>query len=299
MRTTLRILAPLGLLLATACASTVESNPTVDSSGTTTVTTITSTVPATSVPRTSAPDTSAPGTLPGDDVAMAVYFVRDGKLVVEGRDLAQWDGELVMDALLAGPTDVERAGAVTTAIPTGTVLHSVVVSGSEAVVDLGAEFESGGGSMSMMLRVAQVVYTLTTLPDVDTVRFSIDGTPRDTIGGEGLMVNGVNRTTFADHVLPGILLEQPFDRSVLANPIVIGGMTNAFEATVNYQVLDTNGTVIAEGVTTATCGTGCWGGFTASISLPTGATVPVTLRVFDYSEADGTTMLDVVAIMLT
>jgi hypothetical protein len=67
---------------------------------------------------------------------------------------------------------------------------------------------------------------------------------------------------------------------------------------VNYQVLAVDGTLITEGYTTALCGTGCWGGFSTEIALPDGTVGPVTLKVFDYSEADGTSMLDLVQITL-
>ena len=112
------------------------------------------------------------------------------------------------------------------------------------------------------------------------------------------MVDPATRDRFTDGVLPPMLLEQPFDHSAFTNPIVIGGTTNAYEATVNYQVLSADGTVLIEGMTMATCGTGCWGVFDAEIAMPAGTTGPVTLRVFDYSEEDGTTMLDLVEITL-
>jgi Immunoglobulin-like domain of bacterial spore germination/Sporulation and spore germination len=146
--------------------------------------------------------------------------------------------------------------------------------------------------------VAQVTYTLTQLPDVDEVWFRIDGEPRDMLTGEGVMVDPATRDRFQDGLLPGILLEQPFDQGPVTDPIVIGGMTNAFEATVNYRVLDVSGAVVVEGMTTALCGTGCWGGFSTEIDLPDGTRGPLTLQVFDYSEEDGTSMLDLVEITL-
>jgi hypothetical protein len=203
-----------------------------------------------------------------------------------------------MEAVLAGPTIVEADQGITTMIPDGTEVLGVEVQGNEARVNLSSEFESGGGSLSMNLRVAQVVYALTQLPDVDAVQFLIDGEPREMIGGEGIVVTDASRSNFSEGVVPNIFLEQPFDSDALTNPIVIGGMTNAFEATVNYQVLAADGSLITEGYTTALCGTGCWGGFSAEIALPVGTAGPVTLKVFDYSEADGTTLLDLQQITL-
>jgi hypothetical protein len=296
------MLVPLTMLVIAGCGSTTGSTatsvPVVTVPETSLPGTVTPTVAPTVTPTVN--PTATPATLPAEEANVALYFVRAEHLTVVGRNVSSWDGVPVMDALLAGPTAAEAASGVTSMIPAGTKVLGVDVQGSEATVDLDPKFESGGGTLSMNLRVAEVVYTLTQLPDVDSVRFRIDGEPRDMIGGEGIMVDGVGRTDFADNALPGILLEAPFDGSPLARPISIGGMTNTFEATVNYQVLTPDGTVIVEGFTTATCGTGCWGNFFQELPpLPAGTTGPVILRVFDYSEADGTTMLDVTEITLT
>ncbi|MEN9644532.1 MAG: hypothetical protein RL238_1201 [Actinomycetota bacterium] len=286
------------LLLLAACGSTTESSGTTGAPSTGEVTT---TMPDTSVPESTVPDTTSPPdtTLPPtDEPAVALYFVRGEVLTVVGRSIGTWEPTAVVQALLAGPTEAERAAGVTSLVPEGTEVHGVTIDGNAATVDLSAEFESGGGSLAVLLAVAQVTFTLTQLPDVDEVWFRIDGEPREMLTGEGVMVDPATRDRFQDGLLPSILLEEPFDRSALTDPIVIGGTTNAFEATVNYRVLDEAGAVIVEGVTTATCGTGCWGGFSAEIDLPDGTVGPVTLQVFDYSEADGTTMLDLVEITL-
>lgn len=294
------IIVPLSVVvgLLAACGDTSDSSSTTGAPITVPDTVPDTTLPDTTLPDTTVAPTTVAPTLPAETVTVAAYFVRDEHLVVVGRDVAAWEGVPVMEAVLAGPTIVEADLGITTMIPDGTEVLGVEVQGSEATVNLSSEFESGGGSLSMTLRVAQVVYALTQLPDVDTVRFQIDGEPRDMIGGEGIMVDPASRDEFNEGVLPNIFLEQPFDGDALTNPIVIGGMTNAFEATVNYQVLADDGTLITEGYMTALCGTGCWGGFTTEIVLPEGTVGPVTLKVFDYSEADGTTVLDLQQITL-
>jgi hypothetical protein len=258
------------------------------------------TQPATTQPATTQPSTTQPATTqPVDEPAAVIYLVQHEKLKVAGRHLGTLDETAVMQSLLAGPTAAETAKGISTFIPSGTTLRSVAIEGNEAVVDLSAQFESGGGSLSMQTRVAEVVFTLTALPSVDTVHFSIEGEPRATLGGEGIVVDGIGRETLQENVLPPIFLEDPFNGEKLAQPLRFGGMTNAFEATVNYEVVDAAGTMLAKGVTTATCGSGCWGGF--SVEVPTfaaGFVPPVTLRVFDYSEADGTTILDLQEITL-
>jgi hypothetical protein len=291
MRRLLGIFVPL--LLVAACGTTSRSSDTIPVA---TTVGVTSTVPDTTAPTTTEPITTLP---PTDEPGVAMYFVRGETLTVVGRSLGTWDATAVMQALLAGPTAAERAGGVTTLIPTGTELLGVTVEGILATVDLSTAFDSGGGSLAVTLAVAEVTYTLTQLPGVDEVRFRIDGEPRDMLTGEGITVDPATRDRFSDGALPPILLEQPFDHSALTNPMVIGGTTNVFEATVNYQVVASDGNVLAKGMTMATCGSGCWGSFTAEIALPAGTAGPVTLRVFDYSSEDGTTMLDLVEITLT
>lgn len=307
MRVTLRSLVPLGLLVVASCGSTVESNPITTAPSTTALPT---TVPDTTMPSTTQPATSAPttATVPVATERAGVYLVRDQVLTVVGRDIAVDTGaaaetpalaSAALHALLAGPSADEAMAGIVSLVPAGTELNGVDVQGSVATVDLSSEFESGGGTLSMTLRIAQVVYTATAIDGIDMLRFRIDGEPRTTIGGEGVMVDGVGREQFTDGVLPAILLETPFDGDAYVDPLRITGTTNVFEATFNYQVVAADGTLLLEGFAMASCGTGCWGVFDAVLpALPAGASGPFTLRVFDISEADGVTLLDLVEITL-
>ncbi|MDR7426225.1 MAG: GerMN domain-containing protein [Armatimonadota bacterium] len=91
-------------------------------------------------------------------------------------------------ALLAGPSEGERALGLTTEIPPGTVLRGLAVAGDVAVVDLSAEVERGGGSSSVQGRVWQLVYTGTQFSGVSRVRILIEGQPRKALGGEGFII---------------------------------------------------------------------------------------------------------------
>ena len=94
----------------------------------------------------------------------------------------------VVAFLLSGPTPGEREAvpAMSTAIPEGTEVRSVTIEDGVATVDLSAEFLTGGGTLSMTGRLAQVVYTLTGIDGVGGVRFQIDGVPTTVFGGEGV-----------------------------------------------------------------------------------------------------------------
>ena len=180
-------------------------------------------------------------------------------LVVVGRALDATGPEAALRALVAGPTPAELAAGLGTEIPAETTVRWVEVAGDEITVDLSGPFELGGGSLSMFLRIGEVVFTATQFEGIDVVRFRIDGMPVDMIGGEGLMVDHATRLQFADAVAPMILLESPLPGASFVEPIHLRGMSNTFEAVVNYQVLDAGGRVILESRCMATSGTGTWG----------------------------------------
>ena len=71
------------------------------------------------------------------------------------------------------------------------------------------------------------------------------------------------------------------------SPIEIVGTADVFEATVSYRLLDENGDVIASGVATALCGTGCRGSFEVALDYEVDHDQDGTLEVFEESAKDG------------
>jgi hypothetical protein len=219
---------------------------------------------------------------------LTVYLIANEHVVAAGREVeGAATPEAAVRALLAGPDGaIEGDLGFTSAIPAGTLLHSVTVDGSVATVDLSGQFASGGGSLSMQARVAQVVFTVTQFPNIDHVRFRIDGTAVSTIGGEGLMVDNVDRAAFAG-VTPLILVESPTPGQTVGAPLHVRGMSNTFEATVNYTLTDSSGAVLAEGFTMATSGSGTWGTFAHDIAFRVDHAGPGHLSVYEVSAKDG------------
>lgn len=95
-----------------------------------------------------------------------------------------------IEALLDGPTSEERSRGYESEIPENTRLRNLRVSRGIAYVDLSQDFESGGGSLSVRARVAQLLYTATQFPEIaDQVRILIEGEAKEAITGEGLIVS--------------------------------------------------------------------------------------------------------------
>jgi spore germination protein GerM len=90
--------------------------------------------------------------------------------------------EGAIKSLLIGPVDK----AFTTTIPKGTKLRNVSLEANGVRVDFSKEFTKGGGSASMTGRVAQVLYTATSLDPAAKVWIEVEGKPLEVLGGEGL-----------------------------------------------------------------------------------------------------------------
>jgi germination protein M len=198
-------------------------------------------------------------------------------------------GSAAMEALLAGPSDREQAGrpALVTVIPAGTQLLGLRIESGVAIVNLSREYESGGGSLSIFGRLAQVVYTLTQFPTVDSVRFELDGKPVTVFSGEGVILDrAATRADFREN-RPEIFVDRPAWGAAAGNPIRITGETRVFEATFQVQIRDAQGRLLAEDVVMATCGSGCWGTFDVTIPYTVAQAQWGVLRVFESSAKDG------------
>jgi hypothetical protein len=92
-------------------------------------------------------------------LSLEVWFVRAGRLVAASRThvATRRVAAAALMALLGGPTASERAAGVTSAVPAGTRLLAVSIKRGVATVDLTSDYQSGGGSLSMQLRLGQVV----------------------------------------------------------------------------------------------------------------------------------------------
>jgi hypothetical protein len=246
------------------------------------------------------PDGSAapsPTASPVETTTIRAYFflgsfTHDAGLVPVLREIpkTQAVGAAAMNALLAGPNEAEMAArpAMYTTVPEGTRFLGLTIEDGVATVDLSREFESGGGSAAVLGRLAQVVYTLTQFPTVDTVTFKLDGEPVTVFSGEGvILADPVGRADYTDQ-LPAIWVDRPAWGAAGGNPMRVSGLSNVFEATFRIAILDGSDDVLADVQAMATCGTGCWGTFDVTIPYDVAEAQWGTLRVYDLSAKDGT-----------
>lgn len=142
---------------------------------------------------------------PAATTTVAAYLVKGEVLEKVTRRVPKVPGigRQAMEALLAGPTPGESAAGVTTAIPDGTRLLGLVIEEGTATVDLSPAYESGGGTLGLTLRLAQVACTLDQFRTVDGVRFALAGRPVRVFSGNGIVLEEpVSCDDYRDH-LPG------------------------------------------------------------------------------------------------
>jgi hypothetical protein len=185
-----------------------------------------------------------------------------------------------MTELLVGPTDAERADGLVSAVPEGTELLDVNLADGLATVDLSSEFETGGGSLSMTARVAQVVFTATQFDNADRVLFWLDGRPIEFLGGEGLVLDQPQSRMDVDRSLSGsVIIDSPAHGATVSSPFTVTGEGDVFEAQFPIEIW-ANGQQIG-GIAPVTAGAwGTWADFEVTITLDAPAG-PIELIAYD------------------
>ncbi len=232
-------------------------------------------------------------------IDVRVYFLRREHIAVAHRSVP-WTkavASAAMRALLSGPSAGERAIGLTTTIPSRTGLLGVEIEHGTATVDLSRRFASGGGSLSMMARLAQVTFTLTQFSTVQRVRFELDGVAVHVFGGEGILLDHpVTRATY-ESLSPAILIERPGRAWAVRSPLRVSGTANVFEAQFSLELTDAAGRVLARRRVHASAGTGTRGSFDVRIAFSVRSAQAGTLIAFDNSPKDGS-RIDVVEVPL-
>jgi hypothetical protein len=220
---------------------------------------------------------------------VSAYFVRDEHVALVRRTVPHSVATTAasLGQLLVGPAPAESSLGMSTAVPAGTALLGASITDGIATIDLSSEFGSGGGSMSMRLRLAQVVYTVTQFPSVDAVALEIEGSPVTVFGSEGIVIeHPLTRADFESET-PAIFVDEPapFDR--VGPQLHVAGTANVFEATFMVRVVDAAGAIVYEHFQMATSGTGTRGTFDLTIDLGEATHGTGLLRLWEPSSKDG------------
>lgn len=120
---------------------------------------------------TSVDDGASSSTVGGDTVYL--YFLQDNALTAIATEGSAYDPNQVLAALFAGAP--QSAGSnVSSQIPSGVRLLDVDVDNGTITIDVSSEFDNLVGQ-GRTLALAQIVMTLTGLPDIDSVSMRVEG----------------------------------------------------------------------------------------------------------------------------
>lgn len=138
------------------------------------------------------PTTPDPGTAQVPTATGNIYWVDDQgdrlALVPSTIDLSTTEPAAALQTAFANLMDGPSADGLSTTIPADTELLALTVESDGVHLNLSSEFTFGGGSASMIGRLAQVVYTATMLDPNAPVWLDIEGEPLTVLGGEGLLI---------------------------------------------------------------------------------------------------------------
>jgi hypothetical protein len=230
-----------------------------------------------------------------EDVPTAIVYFLDAEtstLVPVARDLKVLNVRplpnlpgLTLQLLLFGPGAWDAAplpepvaaaeALLTSAIPDGTQLLGLEVTGGIAMVDLSEEFAAASPEA-----VAQVVFTATRLDGIAGVRFLIEGQPQwivtetlapappDSLPAGTAYLDPVTRSAFGAFV-PLLLAESPVLGEIVDLPALIGGSTGAAGAGVLIQLVAEDEALLWSGTAEVPC-RGCPAGHFA-VEVPSSA----------------------------
>jgi Sporulation and spore germination/Immunoglobulin-like domain of bacterial spore germination len=206
--------------------------------------------------------TTTPATTGAATRSLQVYYLRGNALAPVTVSVAQTQAvaTAALQKLLAGtPPPGYR-----TAIPPGTQLQSVAVSGGRATVRLSSDRLTHSAQ-------AQIVYTLTQFPTVRAVDGGPFGVP-------------ASRSAFTDLTPQSpIFVAAPQRDSAASSPVHAHGTADVFEGTLAVDVWS-GGRRVRTQTIEATSGTGTRGTWSATIPVPSG---PAKLVFYEPSAENG------------
>lgn len=276
--------------VATAPSSTPISTGTSTGAPSATPTTVPSpTLNPSAAQNTVAPTRTVP-VAPGSGVsAVPVYWL--------GQTVGKPDGELRLYRSFVRVKGDRALGAVTTIAAgrpddpdytspwAGARPLSVVRRSGLITVDFGTLPGRQLGAKESGTAVQQLVYTVQgVLQTTEPVKVTLKGGPAGPLFGSADTSAPFRRAAPVD-VQAWIWITAPAEAATAHSPLTVSGVASTFEATVNWRVRDlASGTVVREGHTTASAGTGEFGTFGFRVELPRGS---YQVECLEFSAEDG------------
>ena len=298
--------APPGADTTTTSPAAPDTTTTTQTSSTVAPATTTTTLATTTTTAPSSTTTTSPTATPTTKPVVAAtklsvapwFFIDEGSqpgrtgpfLAPIHREVAYTKavGRASLEQLFAGPTTGERESvpAISSTIPSGVEVLGLTIKEGLATVDLSDEFEGTDDSAVVAQRMAQVVFTLTTIPHVTEVVFRQEGKAISAQTGDGqLVTRPVMKADYLDFAA-ALTVEKPVYGGTGGSPLHVTGFGAAFEASFSYALTNANGLIIAEGHALTTNGTG-WGGFDFTIQYKVDSKQTGALIVWVNSAKDG------------
>jgi spore germination protein GerM len=131
-----------------------------------------------------------PGAPPDAPHSFTIYLVRDDRVrpVLRGAR-REPTPRAQLERLLQGPTPAEADAGLRTLLTPDVTIGPVRVLDGVAVVTLSGTATAQPSAHERVLAVAQLVYTATAIPEVQRVRFEVDGDAAEVPRGDGTLTN--------------------------------------------------------------------------------------------------------------
>jgi Sporulation and spore germination/Immunoglobulin-like domain of bacterial spore germination len=203
----------------------------------------------------------------GPRMTLSVWFERGGKLWLTKRTVPRTPGAAAaaINRLFAGPNSAETSAGVASAVPAGSALRGVSITGGVATVDVASAFAAPAARTQIRMRLAQLTYTVTQFPTVSSVRLEVNGRVVNSIDGAPVPQPAGRGNFF--RLLPPILVSRPAIGALIpSGSITVAGTADVFEAALTVRVINAHGRLLVRKHFLASCGTGCRG--TYSVTLP-------------------------------
>ncbi len=110
--------------------------------------------------------------------------------------------KLALEYLISGPAEEEASAGYFSCVPSEAKVLSVRVENGIIYADFNGEIESGGGTMAMKGRLAQIVYTATQFNPEAKLRILIEGKEIKSFSGEGItdVEKPMHRADFSEFI---------------------------------------------------------------------------------------------------